>query len=722
MFFCEVKKLHKNRLSIVIVLALLLIVCVSAVGCDVSHTHNYNSVPKYDAASHWNECSCGAKINKQPHDFGDWQTDKQPTQTTSGLRHADCKVCAYSKSEIIPPLSESQDDREVDFYAINDFHGKVDRMSTVSGYLAERRNANANTVFINSGDMFQGSMESNSNYGTLLSECMDDVGFDAFTFGNHEFDWGLENLIALANKSGVPFLGANIYHWDAATKTFGTFADELAQEYVVKTLSNGLKIGIIGIIGKDQITSISSQLVQTIGFKDPADVIPQLSRKLKTELNCDVVVVSAHTGAETLLYSSKFDITEYCDAVFCAHTHKQEVETKNGVPFIQGGSYGSYVSHVKLKVSSSGEVSCTLQKNERYSDSWPNKFSVSELIDNSNEQIAEEANRVLATANGYLSRNGEMPRIVCNAIADYAAEHYADYPIALAMVNIARNDVYAGEITYSELYNAVPFDNTVYIAKVSGHDILNEANYGNYVWRVSEKAICDSDHEYYYIAVIDYLLFHQNSAREYNYFRSAFESGFTPIALENSNYDDGMYNYRLITRDWLLGKQQNGNTIDVSLYSGSNANTNIDLLTHKVSFGGGSGCDDDKLSHNGTLSDPYTAADAAILAKGVTSASEAREGYLKATVSNIMDVVFSNLDGAVRNVSISDKHGNTVQLYFIHKFQGATLVDNWNQADFELKEGDEVVLYGKFITYNQIVEITQGYCVSINGASTGKFE
>ena len=102
--------------------------------------------------------------------------------------------------------------RTVDLYAINDFHGAVNNISSVGGYLKERKNSNANTVLINSGDMFQGSIESNSNRGKLLTDCMDVIGFDAFTYGNHEFDWGLNNLESLAQASSTKFLGANIYH------------------------------------------------------------------------------------------------------------------------------------------------------------------------------------------------------------------------------------------------------------------------------------------------------------------------------------------------------------------------------------------------------------------------------------------------------------------------------------------------------------------------------
>ncbi len=470
--------------------------------------------------------------------------------------------------------SNSASTSYVELYAINDFHGTTDRMSTTAGYLTHKKNENENTIILSSGDMFQGSMQSNANYGNLLSDCMDDVGFDAFTIGNHEFDWGLDKLESLSQQSATPFLGANIYHWDADTKTWGTFADELAQEYVVKTLSNGIKVGIIGIIGKNQISSISSNLVQTIGFKDPAEIVPELSQKLRNELGCDVIVVSAHAGQSDFLDNNDFDITKYADVVFCGHTHQAEMTEKNGVPFVQGGAYGENISHVQLKISSSKKVTCVKYENIAYSEQWPNKYSVQELIDNSNMEIDTEANQVLGyISNGYLNKNTAVPRLVCNAIADYATSQ--GYDITLAMTNVGRNYLPSGAITYSDLYEAIPFDNVVYIVKVSGKDLLKEANYC-LIWRVSEEAI--ESNKYYTIAVIDYILFHQNSSRNYDYLPSAFTSGFTPVALTKENVE--VYNYRLITRDFLLSIAN----IDASVYSETNLHTDTTKLTTSVTF------------------------------------------------------------------------------------------------------------------------------------------
>ena len=472
----------------------------------------------------------------------------------------------------------------VDIYAINDFHGAVDKMPQIAGYLAARKSEGA--VIINSGDMFQGSMESNSNYGKLLAECMDDTGFHSFTYGNHEFDWGLDNLRQLADSSSVPFLGANIYEWNATTREFGEFASDLAEPYTVVE-TNGLKVGIIGVIGKDQITSISSQLVQTIGFKDPLPIIKELATELREgKEQCDVVVVSAHASPQGIvdesdnygMPSSAHGLEQYVDAVFCAHTHAQQEYIVDGIPFIQGGSYGNYVSHVQLTVDDNGNVSCNSYENVSYYNlSGVNatvKNEVQTKINNSNAQIADEASRKLATLTGSLNKGTEVPRLVCNAIADYAVSQ--GYKIELVMVNNARNELKNGAITYTELYEAIPFDNVVYVAEVAGRDIINMASRSaNSIWRVTGNKIMNTSQRYT-IAVIDYVLYHQNSNREYDYFPSAFTGSNQPVALTKNG--EQAYNYRLITRDFLL-KQ---GTVDASLYTGNNLHTDKTLLQKKV--------------------------------------------------------------------------------------------------------------------------------------------
>ena len=658
-----------------------------------SHQHEFSDRWYGDEQEHWHECACGEKSDVEAHTPSQWITDVPATENSEGSRYKQCTVCGRELQRGAIPVLEGA--RTVELYAINDCHGQVDKMPATAGYLAQQKNNNPNTVLINSGDMFQGSMESNSNYGQLLADCMDEVGFDCLTYGNHEFDWGLDKVRDLVNNNDFAFLGANIYEWDAQTKTWGDFADDIAQEYIVKTLDNGLKVGVIGVIGSQQITSISSQLVQTIGFKDPAEVIPPLAEELRNEQGCDVVVVSAHCGSSDLLAS--IDVSQYADAVFCAHTHREERFERNGVPFLQGGSNGYNVAHIVLTVEN-GEVTCDTYELVPYDYSWPNLYTVEEMIDNSNEALAEEANQVLAyLENGSLDKY-ETARLACHAIAEYALQTYGE--IDLAMVNGGRDYVNGGDVTYSQLYSALPFDNQVYVAKVLGSDILYEARY-NEIYRVSGEAIYSN--QYYYVAVIDYLLFHQDSDREYDYFPSAFESGFTPVPLTKQGED--IYNYRLITRDFLL----EANVVDSYDYTRTNNRNDTSLLQTEVTFDGGGTVSGPE--HAGTMEDPYSVADAILMATGKTSADNVY-GYVRCQVSDVSGIR-QGTSGDLGNFYVTDGAAE-MYVYFVSRGSVSSSQDGvWNSTS-DLQVGDDLVIYAQLYTYNGSAQIGGGYAYFVD--------
>ena len=104
-----------------------------------------------------------------------------------------------------------------DFYAINDLHGKlsdgedhpgVDELST---YLKRKQLSDDHVVLLSSGDMWQGSAESNMTKGLIITDWMNEMGFVSMTLGNHEFDWGESYIEENAKLAEFPFLAINIY-------------------------------------------------------------------------------------------------------------------------------------------------------------------------------------------------------------------------------------------------------------------------------------------------------------------------------------------------------------------------------------------------------------------------------------------------------------------------------------------------------------------------------
>ena len=72
---------------------------------EIGHEHGiHDETWKYDKTQHWQECSCGEKLNVANHTYGDWRETKPATETEAGSRERDCTVCDYVQTETIPML------------------------------------------------------------------------------------------------------------------------------------------------------------------------------------------------------------------------------------------------------------------------------------------------------------------------------------------------------------------------------------------------------------------------------------------------------------------------------------------------------------------------------------------------------------------------------------------------------------------------------------------
>lgn len=229
--------------------------------------------------------------------------------------------------------------RELHLLATNDFHGSIEENGSELGLLRygtffKNKGKEDNTLILNSGDMWQGSILSNSNRGEFLTKVMNNIGFDCFTLGNHEFDWSTKYikqnkaLYDIDTNYQTPFLCANLYNYDLENNIVLDQANDIASSYTIKELENGLKVGIIGVIGEKQITSITSNYVDNYTFVNPTNIIKDLSNELKVNQNCDVVIVDAHTSFDQIDTSitdiSPISNKRYTVAVFCAHSHQYE--------------------------------------------------------------------------------------------------------------------------------------------------------------------------------------------------------------------------------------------------------------------------------------------------------------------------------------------------------------------------------------------------------------
>ena len=466
------------------------------------------------------------------------------------------------ESSSIPPVTGTG---EIEIFAINDFHGQVEPQSGRAGlvktysYLKAQKEDNPDALLLDQGDTFQGSIYSNYNHGALLTDVTNYCEFTARTIGNHDFDWGLADLKKCAESSykgyKTPTLGANLVDYDFDKKTTtGTFRSDLGlTKTTTQVLSNGIKVGVVGVIGMDQITSINTLMTKDFVFYNHVEIIKSEATRLKEDLNCDVVICSVHAPTSQVLGNN---LGDYVDLVLCGHSHQMEEENEGNLYFAQFDSYSKCVGNVTLtydfvqKKVINTDITTISSNTLSYAED--DKTIVS-LVESYSKECDQEASEVLVdSVSGNFYSNGALPNLMANAIYDRAVAE--GYNVDLAMLNNARATLYSNEAPwkYSDIYRAFPFDNMIYIADVKGSELINElVDYTNYFYR--SNTFTDSyfnPNQTYRVACIDYLFFHSGLR---NYLGNEYYRTYDYFGVTSGNYIGVLSkNYREILRDWLV--------------------------------------------------------------------------------------------------------------------------------------------------------------------------
>lgn len=410
---------------------------------------------------------------------GDGVCDKCGQNMTSSCNHADkdndekCDNCGMS---VIVNFN---------LYGINDLHGMYCDSDTQPGVdelttFFKDKQATSNTVVLSSGDMWQGSSESNNTKGKLATEWLNYINCSSMTLGNHEFDWSTEKIKSNAQLANFPFLAINVY--DNATNK----RVEYCQPSTVVQFGDA-KVGIIGAIG-DCYSSISSSMCSDVNFK----VKSELTTLVKEEANrlraqgVDYIVYSLHDGGRANESMDWYDISlsnGYVDIVFEGHSHQSYAYADSyGVYHVQGGGYNSGISAAEVRLNFANQQSNTSNvqviSNSVYSQ-YASDSIINDLVEKYKEEIGNP-NEVVATLNYKVSST---------AIVNKVAELYcsiglqtwgSQYQIMLGGGYLKTRKPYSlssGNVTVSQVQTLLPFDNKIVLCSLNGTELKNKFMY-----------------------------------------------------------------------------------------------------------------------------------------------------------------------------------------------------------------------------------------------------
>ena len=215
--------------------------------------------------------------------------------------------------------------------------------------LREERQKHPDLLYFDSGDFCQGSAYYTMFKGDVEVELMNRMGIDASTIGNHEFDFGLENMARIFRKANFPILCTN---YDFT----GTVMEGICKPWII-IKRGGVRIGVFALC--PQLKGlVSDKNCVGVKYLDPAKVALETATMLKEKKKCDMVICVSHLGwnnyrAEDDTYTIKN--ARNIDLVLGGHTHTymqqlEHVKDLDGklVPVDQNGKHAIFVGKIEV--------------------------------------------------------------------------------------------------------------------------------------------------------------------------------------------------------------------------------------------------------------------------------------------------------------------------------------------------------------------------------------
>ncbi len=376
--------------------------------------------------------------------------------------------------------------------AVADPAGKELGYAAIAQYKKDLEAAGDSVLLLDAGDATQGMPLVNLSMGKTAIEFMMAAGYDAMTPGNHEFDWGLDNLKQLAGQADFPILSANI-------------VDHLSGEVVfaankVFEMPNGMKVGVFGLTTPETMTKAHPDKVRGIDFLQ-GEALYEVAQKQVDELKAagaDVIVLLSHLGMDEESEPNRSqDLLEKVKGIHLlidghSHTLLEKGEMMGETLVVSTGYHGESLGVVtydgekfaaslfnSLKKSAMVEVDGV-----KYSALLTAKLddTVAELVNSADKAVKEELSKVFARTEVLL--NGErdpgnrteetnLGDFAADAILWAAKQALGDQVVA-AVTNGGgiRASIQAGDITMNDMKTVFPFGNEVSVLEVKGSELL----------------------------------------------------------------------------------------------------------------------------------------------------------------------------------------------------------------------------------------------------------
>lgn len=364
----------------------------------------------------------------------------------------------------------------------NDTHarileGKSDGMgfAKLMTEVSRVRTENPNVLLLDAGDTLHGQTFATLNKGENMVKLLNLLKYDAMTPGNHDFNYGQDQLMTLAGKMDFPLLSSNIKKVDGSL---------LLTPSIVKEIG-GLKVGIFALSTPETAYKTHPNNVTGLTFADPIPEAKAMVALLQDET--DVIVCLSHLGLdEGSEFTSKkvAEAVTGIDVIVDGHSHTVlENGLKVGETLIgQTGDYDKNLGVIELTVSGGKvtESKASLFTKDQSTVLTPDPIMAALIADLDKENKVITDVKVGTTAVVLDGERGKVRRGETNLgnLITAAMLDVTGAEVAFTNGGGIRASIDAGDITRGEVITVLPFGNYVVVKNVTGQDLLDALELG----------------------------------------------------------------------------------------------------------------------------------------------------------------------------------------------------------------------------------------------------
>jgi 2',3'-cyclic-nucleotide 2'-phosphodiesterase/3'-nucleotidase len=357
-----------------------------------------------------------------------------------------------------------------------------------------------NVLLVDAGDTIQGTAISFLSGGQVMVKCLNHLRYDAWVWGNHEFDWGLEKLAACAERAEVPILNANLRADVAAPVSGAGIAAGDSGYYTDRILSrikpyrllevDGVKVGIIGLNTPGIPNWSRPRLIAGLRFDASVETLKRIVPALR-EAGAQVLVLVCHQGYRDGGDDHANQINAIArnfpelDVIIGGHTHRNFPEFKvSNILYCQADYFGIHLGRVDLAFDTEkGRVvnrkSNTLLMDERV----PLDGEILKIVGGEIDRAEKTLKTVIGEATGEFwtraAPRKETPihNLIFESIAEALRKRDVKVDAIVHGILDRGATLKKGAVTVGDIWKIVPYENTIGVAQLTPgelREILDE--------------------------------------------------------------------------------------------------------------------------------------------------------------------------------------------------------------------------------------------------------